>query len=100
MNPMHSYDLATMQIGRYLVDNPYQGIIYQVDKIRGLEVYVNADFAGAWNAADSENTDNVLSITGFVLCYKNCPILRSSKLQTEIALSTAEAEYIAMSQTL
>lgn len=32
--------------------------------------------------------------------YANCPIHWVSKLQTEIALSTAEAEYIALSQAL
>jgi hypothetical protein len=57
-------------------------------------------FAGGWSAADSENADNVLSRTGFVICYANCPIIWCSKLQTEIALSNAEAEYIAMSHAL
>jgi hypothetical protein len=32
--------------------------------------------------------------------YANCPILWVSRLQTEIALSAAEAEYIAFSQSL
>ncbi len=67
-----------------------------MDKSKGLEVYADADFSGGWSAADSENADNVLSRTGFVICYVNCPILIwCSKLQTEIALSAAEAEYIA-----
>ncbi len=50
--------------------------------------------------ADLENADNVLSRTGFVICHANCPIVLCSKLHTEIALSTAEAEYIAMSHAL
>jgi hypothetical protein len=50
--------------------------------------------------ADAENTDNVLSWTGYVIMYSNCPILWVSHLQTEIALSTAKAEYIALSQAL
>ena len=44
------------------------------------------------------NADNVYSRTGFVIRYASCPIFWQSKLQTEIALSTAEAEYIALSQ--
>ena len=100
VNPMRSHELAIMRIGRYLVENVDKGIIYKVDESKGLEVYVDADFAGAWNAADAENADNVLSRTGFVICYANCPIIWCRKLQTEIALSTAEAEYIAMSQAL
>ncbi len=97
---MRSHELAILQIGCYLYDNAESGIIYKVDKSKGLEVYTDADFAGGWNNADSQNADNVLSRTGFVICYANCPILWCSKLQTEIALSTAEAEYIAMSHAL
>jgi hypothetical protein len=35
---------------------------------------------------------------GFVITLASCPVLWFSKLQTEIALSTTESEYIAMSQ--
>jgi hypothetical protein len=37
-----------------------------------------------------------LSCTGFVITYANWAIYWASCLQTEIALSTAKAEYIAM----
>ena len=39
-------------------------------------------------------------ITGFVIMFANYPILWVSKLQTEVALSTTEAEYIALSQAM
>jgi hypothetical protein len=97
---MQSHELAIMQIGRYLCDNTNRGIIYKVDRSMGLEVYADADFAGGWSAADWDNADNVLSQTGFVICYANCPVIWCSKLQTEIALFTTEAEYIAMSHAL
>jgi hypothetical protein len=42
----------------------------------------------------------VLSRTGFIIYYANCPLIWCSKLQTKIALSTAKAEYIAMSHAL
>jgi hypothetical protein len=32
--------------------------------------------------------------------FANCPLLWASKLQTEVALSTTEAEYIALSQAM
>ena len=41
-----------------------------------------------------------MSRTGFVIMYAGCPILWSSKLQSQIALSTTEAEYIALSQAV
>ena len=46
VNPMRSHELAINWIGRYLVDNPDRGMVYNVDKTKGLEVYVDADFAG------------------------------------------------------
>ena len=73
---------------------------YKPDSLKGLEVYVDADFAGGWDPADPGNADNIYSRTGFVICHASCPIYWQSKLQTEIALSTAEAEYIALSQAL
>ena len=36
-------------------------------------------------------------MTGFVICFTDCPVLWKSKLQTEIALSTMEAEYVSLS---
>ena len=44
MNPMRSHELAIVRIGQYQVNNPERGVIYIVDKSRGLEVYVDADF--------------------------------------------------------
>ena len=46
MNPMRSYELAIVRIRRYLIENTDRGVIYTVNKSRGLEVYVDADFAG------------------------------------------------------
>ncbi len=97
VNPMQSHELVIMRRGQYLCTNEECGNIYKVDKSKGLKVYADADFAGGWSVADLENTDNVLSRTAFVICYANCPLVWCSKLQTEIALSAAEAEYIAMS---
>jgi hypothetical protein len=39
----------------------------------------------------------VQSQTGYVICLANCPVSWKSKMQTEIALSTMEAEYVALS---
>ena len=99
-SPMLSHEKSIMRIGRYLLDTRKRGIIYKPDVSKGLECHVDADFAGGWSQADSENADNVLSRTGYVIMYADCPILWVSRLQTEIALSTAEAEYIALSQSL
>ncbi len=54
-------------------------------------------FAEGWDPGDPLNADNVYLRTGYVIQYAGCPIYWQSKLQTEIALSTAEAKYIALS---
>jgi hypothetical protein len=66
----------------------------------GIECYVNSDFAGGWNVTTSSDANNVMSRTGFLITNANCHIYWASCLQTEIALSTAKAEYIAMSFAL
>jgi len=99
-NPMLCHEQAIMRLGRYLLHTSDRGILYETDISKGLECYVDADFAGGWASADADDADNVMSRTGFIIMYANCPIYWRSALQTEIALSTAEAEYIALSQSL
>ena len=63
-----------------------------------IDKNVDADFAGLWSPTNSHDPISVKSRTGYVITFASCPVLWSSKLQTEIALSTTEAEYIAMLQ--
>jgi hypothetical protein len=68
---------------------------------KSLEVYADADFAGNWNKGTApDDPSTAKSRTGFVITFAGCPITWSSKLQTQIALSSTEAEYIALSQSL
>ena len=53
-----------------------------------------------WSSESSEDSLSCNSRTGFVISYAGCPILWKSKIQPLIALSTAEAEYIALSSAL
>ena len=99
-DPKLSHERAVKRIARYLHGTKERGIIFTPDPKRGLECFVDADFAGGWNVLEPGNPNNVMSRTGFVIYYAGCPILWKSKLQTEIALSTTESEYIALSQAL
>ena len=99
-NPKLSHESAIKRLGRYLYHTKTEGIVYNPDITKGLECYVDADFAGGWMQADANDAENVLSRTGIVIMYANCPIFWCSRLQTEIALSTAESEYIALSTAL
>jgi hypothetical protein len=63
-------------------------------------LYIDADFAGLYNMEDHQDPICVKSRTAYILKLGNCPLIWVSKLQTEIALSTTEAEYIALSQSM
>ena len=63
-----------------------------------IDMYADADFAGLFATEDKMDPVSVKSRTGVLLTFGSVPILWASKLQTEIALSTLEAEYIALSQ--
>jgi hypothetical protein len=99
-NPKLSHERAIFRIGKYLQGTKQKGIVFKPDASKGLECFVDADFAGGWNKGDASNASAVMSRTGYVIMYAGCPIIWCSKLQTEIALSTTEAEYIALSQSL
>ena len=98
-NQMLSQEKASKRLGRYLSHTRKEGIVYNTDTSKGLECYVEADFARGWQEANAD-ADNVMPQTGMVIMYANCPIFWRSSLQTEIALSTVEAEYIALSSAL
>ena len=99
-NPMISHEKAIKRLGRYLPHTRREGIVYSTNTSKGLECYVDADFAGGWQEANTDDSDKVMSRTVMVIMYANCPIFWRSSLQTEIALRTAEAEYIALSSAL
>jgi hypothetical protein len=99
-DPKLSHEQAIMRIGRYLLGTKSRGIIFEPDKSKGLECYVDADFAGGWDQADAHDADNVLSRMGFVIYYAGCPVYWASRMINEICLSTAESEYIALSSAL
>ncbi len=63
-----------MRIDRYHLSTKEKGMIYRPDSNRGIEVFVDADFAGGWDPEDALNADSVYSRTGYVICYAGCPI--------------------------
>ncbi len=61
---------------------------------------MDADFAGLWKVESESDPVCVKSRTGYILLLGGCPLTWASRLQTEIALSTVEAEYIALSTAM
>jgi hypothetical protein len=95
--PKASHGEAIKRIGRYLAATREKGLRISPYG-HEFECHVDASHAGDWKQVTAiDDPDTARSRTGYVLSYAKCPLVWASKLQTEIALSSTEAEYIALS---
>lgn len=101
-SPRQSHTYAIKRIAHYLkgVLDQRQGLVFKVTNDLSLDCYVDASFAGLWNYEDDQDPVCVKSRTGYVMTLGGCPVHWASKLQTLVALSTCESEYIALAQAL
>ena len=56
-----------------------------------LDLFAEVDFVGLFVADDKHDPVSVKSRTGLLINFGGVPIFQSSKLQTNIALSTLDA---------
>jgi hypothetical protein len=98
-DPHSNHTEAIKRLGRYLKENPEKGMFLRPTD-HSFEVYADADFCGLWNIEPPHKPVSAKSRTGYVIMYAGCPIIWASQLQTEISLSTTEAEYVALSSAL
>jgi hypothetical protein len=90
-----------MHICRYLMLTRKQGLILDPQDGKLFEVYADADLCRNWNRSTAmKDVSTAKYRTGYITSFAGCPITWASKLKTQIALSTTEAEYIALSQLL
>ena len=94
--PKHSHELALKRIGRYLKNTSERGMVIQPTRELNVDAYPDADFAGMYGHEKPTDPACAKSRTGFVIMFAGVPILWQSKLQSETALSTMEAEVIAL----
>ena len=99
-SPKRSHEQAVEKIGQYLKHTQDQGLILKPATNLDIDCFVDADFAGLWPYEEKLDSTCVKSRTGFAICLANCPMVWTSKLQSSIALSTMEAEYNALSESL
>ena len=100
-NPKKSHADAVIHLVKYLRATKDKGIILDPKQDKSFEVFADAYFSGNWYSRTAEHdTSTAKSRTGYIISIFGCPIIWQSKLQTQIALSTTEAEYIALSQSL
>ena len=99
-DPREEHTKAVKMIGRYLKDTMEKGIVCHPDG-SGIKCYADADFSGNWDPDYAEfDTATARSRSGYIIFHDGCPIVWASRLQTEIALSSTEAEYVSLSQSL
>ena len=96
-NPNFVHYQAIKCIGCYLYGTHDKGLVLAPTNINRLDAYIDSDFAGSWSKSTSHLHHSALSRASFVNTYSGCPIHWVSKLESEIALSTCKAEYIALS---
>ena len=99
-NPKQSHASAIKGIVRYLHKTCDKGMIVRPTGTLAIDCYVDADFAGLHGRDPDHSPSSAKSRTGYIITLGGCPILWKSHLQTEVTLSTLEAEYSALSAAM
>ena len=81
---------AAIRVLRYLKSTISKGICYGTNKGQ-------FQLTSVCDAEWVSNKDNSKSTSGFMVMLDSSPVIFKSKIQQSVALSTAEAEYIALS---
>ena len=99
--PKVEHGNAAKWLGRYLLGTRDKGYIMRPDPTKGMEIYCDADFAGAWDPElAGEDIDTARSRHGYIITYAGIALVWKSQLQGEIALSSTESELIGLSAGL
>jgi hypothetical protein len=100
-DPRQSHGEAILYLVRYLKKMRDLGLKFKPDPKKGFECYCDANFSGNWNKAFAPvDPSTSKSRSGWIIFYAGRPVSWASKLQSQVALSTTEAKYIAMSQSI
>ncbi|GFH50768.1 hypothetical protein CTEN210_07244 [Chaetoceros tenuissimus] len=99
-SPKQSHSSAVKRIIRYLKGTINNGTILRVPKKLSLDCFVDANFCGLYNIDPPELTSSVRSRAGYIIKFCGYPLIWKSQLMDCICLSTAEAEYYALSQAM
>ena len=93
-NPGKEHWQAVKWILRYIQKTLDVGLIFKKDDMVGQHVvgYCDSDYAG--------DLDKRRSTTGYVFTLARAQVSRKSTLQSTVALSTTEAEYMAITETV
>ena len=90
-NPSPLHFNLLKKVWNYLGNTPKLGLFYQSEP-NSIECYTDADWGG--------DLGTRRSTTGYIFLFRGCPISWSSKLQKTVALSSCEAEYMALKEAI
>ncbi len=101
-NPKQSHADAIKKICQYLIGTKEKGLRFTKKKVDPKELrvdcYVDASFCPSWRL--EQGSESAKSRTGYLIKIDDAPVAWASKGQTEVALSTTEAETIALSMAM
>ena len=91
-NPKQSHWRAVQRILKYLKSNPKASLTYgyHSNQIGKIEIYTDADYGN--------DPESFRSTTGFLVFFNGDLIAWESKLQRVVALSSCEAEFMALTE--
>ena len=102
-DPKASHADAIYKLCAYLQDTKTQGLEFTptpLDQDLQLDLYVDSDFCGLFDAEDPLDPISSRSRSGFVFFLGECPVHWVSTLQSLATLSSTESEYIALSDAM
>ena len=89
-NPGKDHQQTVKWILRYIHNTVDVGLVFEQKDSQYLVGYCDSDYAG--------DLDKRRSTTGYVFTIANAPVSWKSTLQSTVALSTTEAEYMAITE--
>lgn len=93
ISPGPNHLVAAKRVLRYLRGTVDEGLTYRGGT--GEQLTIDAYTDATW----SEDSDTRRSTTGYVIKINGCTVSWASKMQKTVSLSSAEAEYMALSAT-
>ena len=91
-NPGKEHWQAVKWILRYIHNTVDVGLVFEQEDNQSVVGYCDSDFAG--------DLDKRRSTTGYVFTFAKAPVSWKSTLQSTVALSTTEAEYMAITEAV
>jgi hypothetical protein len=96
-NPSKPHGEAVLYLIHYLKKTQDLGTCFKPDQDKGFECYCDADFSGNWNKhLASFDPSTAKSRSDWIVFYAGCLVIWASKLQTQVALSTTEADHVSI----